>query len=171
MTGTAYDPSACVTRAGRPAFVVNVEVFLERDGRWLLIERGEREEHAPGLLSGVGGKVEAPGAGTGVLEETARREVAEEIGVDLAGSGLTYVESSFFVTDDGDPVVNVVFRGPMPPGAQPVAASPEEVAGFVWLTVAEAEADPGCPPWILGSLRRAASGTGRQTPSSSHRST
>ncbi|MEV7965135.1 hypothetical protein AB0O34_04040 [Sphaerisporangium sp. NPDC088356] len=31
----------CATRAGRAAFVVNVEVFLHRDGRWLLIRRGD----------------------------------------------------------------------------------------------------------------------------------
>jgi hypothetical protein len=27
---------------------VNVEVFLEREGRWLFIERGAGEAHAPG---------------------------------------------------------------------------------------------------------------------------
>lgn len=67
------DHTACVTRGGRPAFVVNVEVFLERDGRWLLIRRGDQEAHAPGVLSGVGGKVEADGVGAAVLEETAGR--------------------------------------------------------------------------------------------------
>ncbi|GIH22176.1 hypothetical protein Aph01nite_04860 [Acrocarpospora phusangensis] len=51
-------PAACTTGAGRPAFVVNIEVFLERDGRWLLIRRGEKEAHAPGTLAGIGGKVE-----------------------------------------------------------------------------------------------------------------
>jgi 8-oxo-dGTP diphosphatase len=136
--------------------VVNVEVFLERAGRWLLIRRGAGEAHAPGALSGVGGKVEADGAGADVLEETARREVAEEIGVDLAGVRLAYAGSEFFVTDDGDPVVNVVFRGALPDGAEPVVASADEVAGFVWRTLAEAEEDPGCPPWISQSLRRAA---------------
>ncbi|MGP3960751.1 NUDIX hydrolase [Nonomuraea sp. 3N208] len=148
--------TACLTRGGRPAFVVNVEVFLERDSRWLLIQRGSGEAHAAGLLAGVGGKVETDGAGVDVLEETARREVAEEIGVDLTGVELAYVESGFFVTDDGDPVINVVFRGQMPAHATPVAASPQEVAGFVWLTAAEAEADDDCPPWVVRSLRRAA---------------
>lgn len=76
----------CVTTGGRPAFVVNVEVFLHRDDRWLLIERGAEESHAPGALGGVGGKVEPPGADRpGVIEDTARREVLEEIGVDLDG--------------------------------------------------------------------------------------
>ncbi|MBB2743788.1 UNVERIFIED_ORG: 8-oxo-dGTP diphosphatase [Microbispora rosea subsp. rosea] len=152
--------SMCLTRGGRPAFVVNVEVFLERDGRWLLIRRGRREAHAPGTLAGVGGKVEVDGAGLDVLEETARREVAEEIGVDITGAGLSYVESGFFVTDDGDPVVNVVFRATMPPHAQPVAASPEEVEEFLWLTTAEAEGDPDCPPWTSRSLRRATARAG-----------
>jgi len=70
---------------------VNVEVFLERDGRWLLLQRGTQETHAPGVLAGVGGKVEIDGAGAGadVLEETARREVTEEIGVDLTEVALT----------------------------------------------------------------------------------
>lgn len=110
MSADAPARPACLTRGGRPAFVVNVEVFLERDGRWLLIRRGRQEAHAPGTLAGVGGKVETEGAGLDVLEETARREVAEEIGVDLTAAPLSYVESGFFVTDDGDPVVNVVFR-------------------------------------------------------------
>ncbi|PWU43857.1 hypothetical protein DLE60_27150 [Micromonospora globispora] len=62
MAGIAGDAAACWTRAGRPAFVVNVEVFLHRDGRWLLIRRSEQEDNAPGLLSGIGGKVEFAGS-------------------------------------------------------------------------------------------------------------
>jgi 8-oxo-dGTP diphosphatase len=155
-TPTSSTPVS-TTKGGRPAFVVNVEVFLQRDGRWLLIERGKQEAHAPGTLAGVGGKVEVNGAGVDVLEATARREVAEEIGVDIMGVELSYVESGFFATDDGDPVINVVFRAEMPPHAQPMAASAEEVEGLVWLTAHEAEVNPNCPPWVLRSLRRAAS--------------
>ncbi len=159
MTGTESYVNACVTQQGRPAFVVNVEVFLHRGDRWLLIRRAEQEAHARGTLCGVGGKVGAPaitnGLSTRVLEATGRREVAEEIGVDLAGVPLTYVDSASFVTDDGDPVINVVFSGPMPATAEPFAASPDEVAGITWLTLAEAEADPHCPPWTLRSLTQA----------------
>ena len=156
MAETELVPTGCITRRGRPAFVVNVEVFLHRGERWLLIKRSEQEAHAAGLLGGVGGKVEADGAEVDVLEETGRREVLEEIGVDLTGVQLSYVESGSFVTDDGDPVVNVVFSGALPAGARPVVASPREVAEIVWLTVAEAAADPDCPRWTLRSLRRAA---------------
>ncbi|WP_144124981.1 NUDIX hydrolase [Catellatospora sichuanensis] len=146
-----------LTTGGRPAFVVNVEVHLHQDGRWLLIRRSEQEAHAAGLLSGVGGKAE-PGTGemTDILEETARREVAEEIAVDLTGVPLTYVESSLFTADDGDLVVNVVFAADLPADARPVVAAPDEVAAIQLMTVEEAEDDPKCPYWISRSLRRAA---------------
>jgi len=153
-----FRPIRLPHQSGRPAFVVNVEVILERDNRWLLIKRGEQEAHAPGVLSGIGGKVEFGGAADCVLEDTARREVAEEVGLDLAGIDFRYAGSGFFVTDDGDPVVNVVFSGMMPAHAEPAAASPQEVAGIVWLTLAEAETNPDVPPWVLRSLRRAAAG-------------
>ena len=153
---------ACNTSHGRPAYVVNVEVYLHRDDRWLLIKRGAREKHAPGILGGVGGKIDIGGDGgrEDVLELTARREVAEEVGVDLTGVELAFVTNSYFVTDDGDPVVNVVLAGALPAGAEPRVASPDEVAGIVWLTLAEAETDPDCPPWTVRSLRCASAHRG-----------
>jgi 8-oxo-dGTP diphosphatase len=112
----------------------------------------------------VGGKVDAGALGTAVLEETARREVAEEIGVDLTGVDLTgiefrYVSSVSFTTDDGDPIINVVFAAPLPVDAQPTAAAPDEVADILWLTETEAAADPNCPPWTLTALSRVAGST------------
>ena len=60
--------------------------------------------------------------------------MAEEIGVDMTGVELAYMESGFFVTDDGDPVINVAFRGQMPAHAKPVAASPQGCSrvGLTW---------------------------------------
>jgi 8-oxo-dGTP diphosphatase len=127
---------------------------------WLLIKRGENEAHAPGAMGGVGGKVEISGADKpDIIEATARREVREEVGVDLDGVAFAYGESAYFVTDDGDPVVNVVLSARIPDGAEPYSASPEEVGAIMWLTVDEAIADPGCPPWTRRSLRRAAAMT------------
>lgn len=81
------------------------------------------------MLAGVGGKVEGEDAGPDVLERAARREVAEEVGLDLTGIDITYVESTCFVTDDGDPLINVVFSGHLP-----ATTSPEEAAALTWLT-------------------------------------
>lgn len=136
-------------------FVVNVEVFLRRGDRCLVIRRGEGMSNAAGLLAGVGGKAEVDAAqAPDMLEETGRREVAEEVGVDLTGVPLSYVESVYFVSDDGVPIINVVFTGELPPGAEPRLAAPEEVAELLWITAAEAAGHPKCPAWTARSLRK-----------------
>jgi 8-oxo-dGTP diphosphatase len=146
----------CLTAGGRPAFVVNVSVLLHRDGRWLLIRRGAAEQHAAGWLTDVGGKVDAAATdGPDVLESTAWREVLEEVGLDLTGVPLRFAESALFTTDDGDPVVNVLFAAELPADREPRIAAPDEVAGLMWLTLDEASADPDCPPWTLRQLGRA----------------
>ena len=133
---------------------INVDVALRRGDDWLLIVRGESEAHAAGKLSLVGGTFEMSEPGSDVLEQTARREVAEEVGVKLDGN-LVYVESTFFQTDDGEPVVNVVLAGELPVSAEPHIAQPEEVAEVVWRTLDDLANDKACPPWTVQSIRRA----------------
>jgi 8-oxo-dGTP pyrophosphatase MutT (NUDIX family) len=146
-----------ITRGGRPAYVVNVEVYLHRGDRWLMIKRSDQEAHAPGTLSAPGGKAEPDGPDpvVGILEQTAVREALEEVGVDLAGADLSYVESCYFAADDGDPVINIVFAGALPPGAEPHAASADEVAAVRLMTVPEILAEPDCPPWTRRALTKA----------------
>lgn len=137
-------------------YVVNVEVALRRGDRWLLIVRSHQVAHAAGLLSNVGGHLEVAERSGGVLESTARREVAEEVGVDLTGVPLSYVDNTFFVADTGNPVLNVVFAADLPPDAEPIVAAPDEVAAVVWRTVADLESDPACPAWTRDYVRSAA---------------
>ena len=61
-------------------FVVNVEGAIRRNEKWLLIRRSEKEEHAGGGLSLVGGKCEIEGDSSDILERTLKREVFEEEG-------------------------------------------------------------------------------------------
>lgn len=136
-------------------YLVNVDVALRRDETWLLIVRGLGEEHAAGTLSLVGGTVDADSRGGDVITDTGRREVLEEIGVDLDGVELAYADSTFFVSDTGSPVINVVLAGELPEGAEPVIASPQEVADIRWERVGALETDPACPPWTLRSVRLA----------------
>ncbi|MEU4583281.1 NUDIX domain-containing protein [Kitasatospora aureofaciens] len=132
---------------------INVDVALHRADSWVLIVRSEKEEHAAGMLSLVGGTFEETEPVSEALEATARREVAEEIGVSLDGP-LRYVESTFFVSDSGDRVLNVVLMAPL--GEQePVVKAPDEVADVVFRTLAELEADASCPPWTVQSIRKA----------------
>lgn len=56
---------------GLNLFIVNVEATIFNEGnKWLVIKRSEKEEHAPGELSLVGGKVDATsGYAVDVLEK------------------------------------------------------------------------------------------------------
>ncbi|MFW6694307.1 NUDIX hydrolase [Streptomyces sp. MAR4 CNX-425] len=147
-------------------YIVNVCVALRRGEQWLLIVRHPDLGHAGGTLAVPGGKVEvrAGEPGDDVLEETARREVAEEVGVDLTGVPLHYAESTFFVTDTGGPVVNVVFAARIPEDAKPYPAAPAEVSEVLWRTRQEVEAAADCPPWTVRNVRRAAEALERAEP-------
>ena len=99
--------------------------------------------------------MEQPADGSGVLEATARREAAEEVGLDLDEVALTYLESAFFTTDAGQGQVSVAFVAHAPADAEPRPADPAEVAAVGWWSADEAAADPRCPPWLPDLLRRA----------------
>jgi 8-oxo-dGTP pyrophosphatase MutT (NUDIX family) len=132
-------------------YIVNVEGAIAKDGRYLLVVRGE-EEFAPGGLNFPGGKVEGAEAGDDVLEATLRREIAEEVGLEISDE-MAYLRSSVFLAE-GDPVVDVVFLCRWKSGTA-FAADPAEVAAVRWLTAGEAIAHPETPPWTRLSLELA----------------
>lgn len=142
------------TRTGRE-FAVTVCVLVHRDGAWLLGVRGPDVAYAPGRLGLIGGHVEADAPAADVLEQTGRREVAEEAGLDLAGEPLTYLESAYFVTDGGERQVTATFLSPAPPHQEPRVADPAELTEIGWWTADRAAADPRCPDWLPALLRRA----------------
>ena len=139
----------------RSEFAVTVCVLLHRNGRWLLSVRSPGVAYAPGRLGLVGGHVEVDSPTRDVLELTARREVAEETGVDLAGVPLTYLESEFFVTEQGERQVTVTFVAQAPAEAVASIAAPAELSEVGWWTREDVAADPRCPPWLPDLLRRA----------------
>jgi 8-oxo-dGTP diphosphatase len=131
--------------------IVNVEGAIVKDGQYLMIVRS-KDEYAPGGLNFPGGKVEGAGSADDILEETLRREIAEEVGLEVH-TGMAYVRSSAFVAE-GDPVVDVVFLCRYKAGTA-VAADPGEVAAVHWMTAAEAIAHPETPPWTRLALELA----------------
>lgn len=115
-------------------FIVNVEGAIYKEGKWLIVKRSEKEDHAPGALALVGGKVDQEGNSTYILERTLIREVEEEVGVIV--SNLTYVNSSSFIADSGVPVVDIVFLCSYEFG-EPYAKDPDEVASVAWMSTQE----------------------------------
>jgi 8-oxo-dGTP pyrophosphatase MutT (NUDIX family) len=136
-------------------FAVTACVLLHRDGSWLLSVRSPSAAYAPGRLGLIGGHVEVEAPAPDVLEATARRELAEETGLDLTTVPLTYLESEFFITDGGERQVTVTFVAAAPAGVAASIAAPDELSEVGWWTREQAAADPRCPDWLPGLLRRA----------------
>ena len=132
--------------APRTRYGANVCVLLHRDGRWLLAVRSPDVAYAPGQIGLIGGHVE-PETGPDILEETARREVLEETGLDLTGLPLHYLSSALYVSDDR-PVLTVTFVGELPTGLDPTLAAPDELSAVGWWSPAELASAPDCAPWV-----------------------
>jgi ADP-ribose pyrophosphatase YjhB (NUDIX family) len=131
-------------------YVVNVEGAIVRGEQYLMIICGQGETHAGGTLSFVGGKVEITQNASDVLEETLRREIMEEVGVQVYG--LSYVQSSHFIAGD-DRVVDIVFLCRYETG-EPRIADIQEVENILWLTAAEVIEHSLCPPWTQAAMQR-----------------
>lgn len=82
-------------------FIVNVEGAIFKGDKWLFIERSTKESHAGGMIALVGGKVDLEGDSVDILERTIKREVFEEVGIEINES-MHYVQSTSFVTDKGE---------------------------------------------------------------------
>jgi 8-oxo-dGTP diphosphatase len=134
-------------------FIVNVEGAIWKDDKWLIIQRSKKEEHAGGLLSLVGGKVDIEGNTSDILEITVNREILEEVGVKVKDK-LNYVHSTSFVTDTGENVVDIVFLCEYDSG-EAFPKSPDEVENVFWLTSEEAFSHPKAPVYLKESIEHA----------------
>ncbi|GGF96046.1 hypothetical protein GCM10010912_46200 [Paenibacillus albidus] len=135
-------------------FIVNVEGAICRDDKWLVITRSTKEEHAGGTLSLVGGKADVEGNTLEILERTIKRELFEEVGIEIKDA-VTFVYSSSFVTDDGYDVINMVFLCEYDRGTA-YSKSPDEIEAVHWMTYDEIMNHPKAPPWTKESVRRVA---------------
>jgi 8-oxo-dGTP diphosphatase len=134
-------------------FIVNVEGAIWKNDKWLVIERSHKEKHAGGLLSLVGGKVDPEGNVPDILEYTLKREMFEEVGVEVKEK-LEYVHSTSFVTDKGEHVVDVVFLCEIEAG-EAYPKSPDEVERVFWLSADEIFSHPQAPDYLKESITRA----------------
>ncbi|NLX61275.1 MAG: NUDIX domain-containing protein [Tissierellia bacterium] len=134
-------------------YVVNVEGAIYKGDKWLIIKRSEEEEHGPGLMTLVGGKVEINGVQDGVLEDTLRREIREEVGIEVA-EDMHYLESKTFSMGNGQLVVDVVFVCKYEAGeARPVDR--HEVGEVYWMACKEVLESKQAPIWLKESIKKA----------------
>jgi 8-oxo-dGTP diphosphatase len=136
-------------------YAVTVCVLIQRGDRWLLVVRSPGVAYAPNMIGLIGGHVDVLHPLPRVLEATAQREVAEEVGLDLSEVGLRYLESEFFVTDGGERQITVTFTAQAPPDVRPYVNAPDELVEVSWWKIDDLEADPRCPSWMPELIRRA----------------
>jgi 8-oxo-dGTP diphosphatase len=134
-------------------FIVNVEAAIFKNDRWLIIERSKKEEHAGGLLSLVGGKVENEGNTSDILERTVKREIFEEVDVRVKDH-LQYIHSTSFIADKGENVVDIVFLCEYDFG-EAIAKSPDEVESVNWMTAQQVYEHSNAPDYLKESIKRA----------------
>lgn len=134
------------------AYVVNVDAAVARGDEYVVVERSAEEAHAAGLLAFPGGKVEQR-EGADAVEATARREVREEVGVEVGS--VEYVASNTFVADDGTPCLNVLTRCEYVDG-EPTARDPAEVADAFWLSHDDLVSREDVPAFVAEFARRVA---------------
>lgn len=134
------------------SYIVNVEAAIYKNDKWLIIKRSEKEEHAPGFLSMVGGKVETRIVENDVLEETLKREIMEEVGIQVSEK-LHYVESKSFILDKGQVVIDIIFLCKYQSG-EPKSMSADEVSGVYWMSSSEIFENICTPIWLKESIEK-----------------
>jgi len=131
--------------------IVNVEGAIVKDSRLLMVIRSDKEEHAAGLLSFIGGKVEFDDFADDPVASTLKREILEEVAVEV--DHLRYVTSSGFSGDDGETVVNLVYLCDWLAG-EPHAVDPDEVASVHWMTTDDVRNHEKTPPWLHNYIQQ-----------------
>ncbi len=136
-------------------YIVNIEGAIVRDSRYLVVIRGAGESHAAGALALVGGKLEGMDERVNALEATLRREILEEVGVEV-GETIYLYDNVFRARGDSVAVLDVIFLCQYQSG-EASALDPDEVAAVYWLTADEIYAHPAAPPWLHTQIEQAES--------------
>lgn len=117
-----------------PKFIVFVGGYVFKDDKLLLAQRSYDEGHLPGYWAVPGGKVDIPNKITyNLLESTVRREIREEVGIEVEET-MTLLINNNFVRTDGQHVIAINFACTYKSGTpQPL----EDTVDVQWVTHSE----------------------------------
>lgn len=90
-------------------YCVVVNGVVVKDGKILLAQRSFEEKHVPGCWSPPGGKLEETGTVWSALEKTVKREVLEEVGVEVEDKMHLLINNTFEHAEDDLLVLANVF--------------------------------------------------------------
>ncbi|MEI6887002.1 MAG: NUDIX domain-containing protein [bacterium] len=127
--------------------VVLVTAFIRKDNKFLLAKRSFKDSQAGGMWALPGGKVDED-KGPNVIEYTLKRELEEEVGVEIKEQ-ITYIYSSSFVRSSGHSVINLCFLCEWESGeAKPL----EDHEDIRWFTLEELINFSELPKYLIGNV-------------------
>ncbi len=129
--------------ADRQGFSVDAYMFLERDGKLLMLRRSADAAYAAGLLCPPSGHVEAQ---EDVLE-AAIRETDEEVGVRLSADQVRCVAVVHHRGPSGRARVGWFFAARPGWAGEPVNREPAKHSAFVWVEPDDPPADLVAYTW------------------------
>lgn len=124
-------------------YIVLVKGWIEYRGKFLLAQRGMNEVHKPGAWSVPGGKVEDEKTAH-VVENTLKKEIKEEVGLDITDD-IELIYNNTFQRVDGAHVVNLTF---LCHALSDAAQSLEDTAQVQWLTPEELKNFPNAEDFL-----------------------
>lgn len=110
--------------------VILTTVIFNKEKKILLAKRGKNETVLPGYWGIPGGKIEALGNIQNIFEEELKREVREEVGIEI--NNIHYVENHLHESGK----INVCFISTLLSGNPKALDETEEVG---WFTLSEAK--------------------------------
>lgn len=126
-------PKTMQTKDSAKFHIVAAKGWIEKDGKFLLAKRGPNEVHDPNVWSLPGGKVEESGEDRDTIEKTLKREIMEEVGLEIQDD-IEFVYDNCFIRSDGAHVVMMTFLCGYKSGeARPL----EDTSEVRWLTLDE----------------------------------
>ena len=134
-------------------YIVNVEAVIYQDDKYLIIKRSDKEEHAPGILSNAGGKVEINNPQKEVLEKTLIREIKEEVDIEIKRP-FHYLESKSFYLDQEELIIDIIFLCEYKSG-QAKCKDKKEVDQVYWLSYKGIMANKEIEDWLKDTMTKA----------------
>lgn len=138
-------------------YIVVAECAIMHSNKFLIIKR-PKGKHAADLLSLPGGKFEIKDGKLSpeqdVLINTVRREIFEELGLNLTDP-INYVTTSFFKDErTNELIIDIIFYCRLNNTKIDINASEREVPEYYWLTYQEIKKKNNCPEWLLKYLNK-----------------
>jgi 8-oxo-dGTP diphosphatase len=122
-----------------------IAAIIVRDGKYLITRRSKGKKRFPGMWTLPGGKLDTgdyvhlpkdtENYWYNVLERTLRREVKEEVGIEI--NNIEYITSLATVHADGNPSLVITCMANFASGE--IKLQPEECDELAWVSIKEAQ--------------------------------